>query len=477
MDQNLIVIMSDEHQSKALSGLGHFVKTPNLDQLMTAGTTFTNAYTPSPICVPARASFATGHYAHQLRLWDNAMPYAGQFSSWGHSLQRAGITVESIGKLHYRDPEDDNGFDKHHLPMMVIDGVGMVWGSIRDEDRRISPPSRMLGDTIGAGSSKYIEYDQAVTEATLRWLKDRDRKTPFCLYIGLVAPHFPLVAPPAFFDRYNEMDLPEPKLSSDPTFHNHPWIELLDAQMPTEDHFASPEERHAAIVAYYALVSWLDHNVGQILSTLDATGLAENTTVIYASDHGDNVGARKLWGKSNFYEESAAVPLIARGAGFAAGQTVATPVSLIDLSVTIPAHFGLSLTDKALGPAPGQDLRALAQQPFDANRVVFSEYHAVGAVSGGFMVRKGDWKYIHYLGFEPEMFDLANDPEETINLAGQPQVAKKQAELHAELLEICDPEATNAQAFADQRALIARYGGLEAALKLGAPGATPPPRV
>ena len=477
MDQNLIVIMSDEHQSRAMSGLGHFVKTPNLDALMTAGTTFTNAYTPSPICVPARASFATGQYAHRLRLWDNAMPYAGQFPSWGHSLQSAGIAVESIGKLHYRDPSDDNGFDTHHLPMMVIDGVGMVWGSVRDEERRISPPSRMLGDTIGAGSSKYTEYDQAVTDTTIRWLEARDASAPFCLYVGLVAPHFPLVAPPAFYELYSGMDIAEPKLSSDPDFQNHPWIERVDAQMPSEDHFTSPEERRAAIVAYFALVSWLDHNVGKILSSLDATGLAENTTVIYASDHGDNVGARRLWGKSNFYEESAAVPLIAKGAGFAAGQTVRTPVSLVDLSATIPAHFGLSLSDAPLGAAPGQDLRAIAEEPYDAERVVFSEYHAVGAVSGGYMVRKGDWKYIHYLGFDPELFDLATDPEETINLAGRPQVASKQAEMHAALLAICDLEATNAQAFADQDALIARHGGLDSALKLGAPGATPPPRV
>lgn len=478
MDQNLIIIMSDEHQSRAMSGLGHFVRTPNLDTLMTGGTTFSSAYTPSPICVPARASFATGHYAHKLRLWDNAMPYAGQFPSWGHALQRAGIDVESIGKLHYRDPADDNGFDRHHLPMMVIDGVGMVWGSVRDEARRVSPPSRMLGKDIGAGSSKYTEYDQAVTKTTLRWLKDHAQtQRPFCLYVGLVAPHFPLVAPPTFYEMYSGLDLPEPKLSTDPTFRNHPWIERLDAQMPTEDHFTSVEERHAAIVAYYALVSWLDHNVGQILSMLKTTGLAENTTVIYASDHGDNVGARRLWGKSNFYEESAAVPLIARGSGFAAGQTVDTPVSLVDLSATIPAHFGLSLDQEKLGPPPGEDLRALAQHPADPERVVFSEYHAVGAVSAGFMVRKGVWKYIHYVGFEPELFDLSTDPEEINNLAGQPQVAAKQAELHAELLALCDPEDTNAQAFADQEALITRHGGLEAALKLGAPGATPPPKV
>ena len=94
---------------------------------------FTNAYTPSPICVPARVSFATGRHVRRIRLWDNAMPYAGQIPGWGHALQAAGVSVESIGKLHYRAAGDPAGFDVEHIPMMVADGVGMVWGSIRKE--------------------------------------------------------------------------------------------------------------------------------------------------------------------------------------------------------------------------------------------------------------------------------------------------------------------------------------------------------
>ena len=105
-NENLIIIMSDEHQAKALGSVNHpFVKTPNLDKLASTGINFTNAYTPCPICVPARASFATGLPVHKNRLWDNAMPYYGQLPSWGHMLQKVGISVESIGKLHYRAQE------------------------------------------------------------------------------------------------------------------------------------------------------------------------------------------------------------------------------------------------------------------------------------------------------------------------------------------------------------------------------------
>ncbi|MEL6999057.1 MAG: sulfatase/phosphatase domain-containing protein, partial [Pseudomonadota bacterium] len=113
----------------------------------------------------------------------------------------------------------------------------------------------------------------------------------------------------------------------------------------------------------------------------------------------------------------------------------------------------------------------------DRNRAVFSEYHAAGAVTGAFMLRKGHWKLIHYVGFEPELFDLQNDPEELTNLANSTEHASVLAALQSDLRAICDPEETDALAHADQAAMIQRYGGRDAALKLGAPAATPPPDV
>ena len=120
-------------------------------------------------------------------------------------------------------------------------------------------------------------------------------------------------------------------------------------------------------------------------------------------------------------------------------------------------------------------LNEIAAQDYDPERVVFSEYHAAGAVSGAFMVRKGRWKLITYIGFEDELFDLENDPEETKNVALQAEFAEVRQMMRGELQKICDPVAVDQQAFADQAALIAGYGGRDAALTLGAPGATPPP--
>ncbi|MEM7472603.1 MAG: sulfatase-like hydrolase/transferase [Pseudomonadota bacterium] len=476
MPSNFLVIMSDEHQARAMGCAGHpFVKTPHLDRLAARGMRFTDAYTPSPICVPARASFATGRYAHQNRLWDNAMPYVGDPKGWGHALQAKGVPVESIGKLHYRDASDPAGFDVEHIPMQVANGVGMVWGSIRKEDERIAAPGgrRMLGDYIGPGTSKYTDYDASVTKRTKEWLADRaasEDDQPWCLYVGLVAPHFPLVVPQEFYDLYPTERLPPVKLHPDTGYQHHPWVEKQNASMESEKKFKSPEERLQARAAYYGLCSWMDNNVGHILSALEAAGMTEDTTIVYTSDHGDNVGARGLWGKSNFYQESVQIPMVMAGPGIAQG-TCETPVSLLDLSKTIASHFGSDI-DGAQGT---RSLREIAGDAPDLERVVFSEYHAIGSVSGGFMLRKGRWKLNYYVGFAPELFDLENDPEELVDLAADPAYAASLAEMETALREICDPEAMDALAFEDQAALIASYGGRAAALKLGAPGATPPP--
>ena len=466
--------MSDEHQARALGCAGHpFVQTPNFDALVARGTLFSNAYTPCPICVPARASFATGLYPHQTRLWDNAMPYTGAIRGWGHALQEQGISVESIGKLHYRAEEDPAGFDVEHIPMMVADGVGMVWASIRKEDERIIGPKRMLGEYIGPGESKYTEYDHSVVECTKDWINSHANDIqPWCLFVGFVAPHFPLVVPQEYFDLYPPEILPPVKLHPKDGNVRHPWIEKQNAFMDSESMFASEDERLAAMTAYYGLCTWLDHNVGEILNTLESSGISDNTTIIYTSDHGDNVGARGLWGKSNMYEESAAIPLIMAGPEVPIG-ICDTPVSLLDISVTIAKHFQTELT-ASVGV---QDLPSIISQPSDPERIIFSEYHAAGAVSGAFMLRKGQWKLIHYIGFPDELFDLENDPEELQNRAEDPTCATILEDLHRELRKICDPEATDALAFSDQAKLIESYGGREVALNLGAPGATPPPEV
>ena len=362
--------------------------------------------------------------------------------------------------------------------MHLHNGVGMLWASIRDPLPEHRPSDkRMLGDPIGAGESGYTRYDRSITDLAIEWLRGKGaaKREPWCLYVGLVAPHFPLVAPQEFFDLYPLDSLPEPKLHPRDGHRLHAWSQEHEDFWSHEATLKDERERRTAIAAYYGLVSWLDHNIGRILSALEAAGLTETTRVIYSSDHGDNLGARGLWGKSNLYRESVDIPMIAAGPDFEHARCD-TPVSLLDLSVTILDSVGLRKED-VLPQAVGTSLREIAGRPFDTGRCVFSEYHAVGSNTAGYMLRNGRWKYHHYVRHEPELFDLANDPEETTNLAARTDHAGILAAMERELRTICDPDETDRQAKHDQAALIERHGGPQAAFDLGraVAGGTPAP--
>lgn len=361
--KNLLLIMSDEHNPRYMGISGHnVVRTPALDRLATRGTRFTNAYTTSPICVPARASFATGRYVHQLPYWDNAIAYDGRVRSWGHRLQDAGNRVDAIGKLHYRRSEDPLGFDHQINPIHIKDGIGPVWASIRDPLPE-GPTIRMF-NKVGAGVSNYNIYDRQNANAACEWLQERsaegDNKRPWVLYVGFASPHFPLVVPRQYLDRYPAECIPPRKLHPRDGYRHHPWIQVQERFMSQEILFADENERILAIRAYYGLCSFLDDQIGMILDALEYYGLTDNTRIIYTSDHGDNLGARGLWGKSNLYEESTKIPLIATGPDIPQGHVCTTPVSLVDFYPTVLQAVDLPL-EKAERDLPGRSIFELAR--------------------------------------------------------------------------------------------------------------------
>ncbi|WP_067828759.1 sulfatase-like hydrolase/transferase [Nocardia inohanensis] len=476
---NVLIVMSDQHNPKILGAAGNsLVHTPNMDALAARGTRFDAAYCASPICVPSRASVATGLYPHQTGYWDNAMGYDGAVPSWGHELQRAGRRVESIGKLHYRNASDPTGFDRQQLPMHLKDGIGQVWGSVRDPlPRRDNAP--LMVSISGGADSDYTRYDAAVTDRTCAWLTDpANRSEPWVLYAGLLAPHFPYLAPPRFFEMYDPDRMPVPTMRPEHGHARHPWVQTFADVLPGLDDSNTEQERRRAAAAYYGLVSYLDHNLGRILDALEASGQAENTLVVYTSDHGDMVGSRGLWGKSLMYTESAGVPLIVAGPGIAAGSVCETPASLVDLYPTILDAAGVEST--ASPQRPGRSLLELAAADADTERVVFSEYHAMGAPSAAYLVRKGRFVLHHYVGFEPELYDLATDPDQRTDLAADPGYTAVVADLTAELAAVLTPdtaESVDKRAKADQSALVERFGGPATAATVGTPGETPPPAV
>ncbi len=187
--------------------------------------------------------------------------------------------------------------------------------------------------------------------------------------------------------------------------------------------FFDDERIRTALAAYHGMVSYLDHNIGQLLDTLEETGLAASTRVIYTSDHGDNLGNRGFWGKSVMYDEAVAVPLIMAGDGIPAGKEVRTPVSLVDLHPTFLEALG-ETEEPGAAPRPGRSLLAIAHEPDDLARMVFSEYHAVGATAGMYMLRDGRCKYVHYVGHRPQLFDLETDPHEATDLGQSPAHAE-----------------------------------------------------
>lgn len=436
-------------------GLGHTnprALTPNIDRLAASARVFSEAYTPSPICVPTRAAIATGKYVHEIGNWSSAEPYEGTVPSYGHQLQAADIPVRSIGKLHYRGQEADTGFDEQIVPVHVLNGVGWIQGLLRNPLYEYDETVDLAVD-IGPGNSGYLEQDRSVTAAAVDWLgSEAAQAANWCTFVSWLAPHFPLIAPQEFYDLYDPEDfdgLPEPP-------PDHPILDEIRHFFNHEDHF-DPETRKIAKASYYALCSFLDAEVGKVLDALDQAGLTDDTLIIFTSDHGEMLGEKGFWTKSTMYDSAAKVPLILSGPGVKPGQ-ITEPVSLIDIPPTIAECFGLSKR-----PYSGKSLLG----DIAPNRTVLSEYHDGGCSAGFTMVRWNDgdtfWKYIHYAeGHPPQLFDLTSDPREETNLAAKhPDIC---VEATSRLARWMDPEAINKRAHAEQAAKVKALGGREKVL-------------
>ena len=380
-------------------------------------------------------------------------------------------TCKSSPSEHYANAGDPTGFDRQHHPMHLAEGIGQVWGSVRDPIPGRRDDIIRFGE-VGAGYSSYNSYDETIRDAAVAWLRRASRdECLWMLFIGFVAPHFPLIAPQRFVDLYPAAAMPLPKLTLRNGYARHPWLAAQESFMPTDVEFGLDDaKRRRAISAYYALCTMMDSHVGAICAALEETGAAATTSVIYTSDHGEALGERGHWGKSNLYGECTQVPLVMAGPNVPRAATCDTPVNLIDLAPTFLSAFGL-----AEPGLPGRSLFEIAREPADPARASFSEYHAVGAPSGAFMLRQGRWKYHEYVGYPSELFDVAADPEEKIDRADDPSCSDVVAALRADLRRIVDPVAADRQAKADQRALVERFGGREAAFRLGTKGATPAP--
>ncbi|MDE0671970.1 MAG: sulfatase-like hydrolase/transferase [Caldilineaceae bacterium SB0662_bin_9] len=459
---NLLFILSDQHNPKAMGNAGSpEVHTPNLDRLAAGGTRFSAAYTPCPICVPARASLATGRYVHQLRTWDNSMPYTGSVPSWHHRLREAGHRVDSIGKLHFRGAQDDNGFSREIEPLHIVDGQGDILASVRRD-----PPRRQAWRGVreaGSGNSTYLEYDRRNTANAKAWLQTRAEadELPWALFLSYVCPHPPYIAPPEYFELYDPDSL---TLPPEPAGSAHPALAWMRQFFSLED--VTETEMRRMMAAYYGVCTFLDDQIGQVLNALTDLGLAANTRVLYSSDHGESHGARGLFGKFSPHDETCAVPLIMAGPEIPAGRTCEVPVNLVDCFQTVLEATGVAEQpeDRDL---PGQSLfGTLADEAGD--RTVFSEYHTVGTEDAWYLLRNRRYKYVHFTGRSPLLYDMFEDPLELTNLADLPEHAARMRGFADELRALLDPDSVNAEAHSDQVARVAAAGGRAAVLARGA---------
>ena len=476
---NLLFIFSDEH-SRDLSGCYHhpMIGTPNIDRIAARGTMFSNAYTTCPICIPARASLATGRYVHQIGYWDNGIAYDGRVPSWHHRLRERGIRVDSIGKLHFRSSKDDNGFTEEIDPLHVVEGVGDILSSIRDD-----PPFRKKRGGIfeaGPGDSTYLRYDAANADRACRWLTEHaDDEKPWVLFLGFVLPHPPYIAPDSYFELYPPESIPLPPQWRPEQWPDHPAIDYFRRFFDFAEPFGEPVVRRLN-AAYYGACTYLDHQIGRVLNTLERNGQAGSTRIVYTSDHGESLGARGLFGKFTMYEESSAIPLLLAGPDVPVGRRVETPVSLVDFYPTVLEALDVPLTEEERS-FPGRSLWTLARpleavaRESDQDRTVFNEYHAVGSQAGSYMLRDRRYKYVYYVGAPPQLFDLTEDPLEIHDLAGSPEFSFLLEEFEKRLRKLLDPEQIDTRAKADQKRAVEACGGRDAVIERGSFDNSPVP--
>lgn len=473
--QNLIVILSDQHTRQAIGAMGHkVVKTPNLDRLADSGTLFRNAYCNAPICVPSRATLATGRYAFEIEKWDNCKPYNGSETSWGHRLASQGHMAASIGKLHFRSEEDDNGFDPELLPLHVVNGIGNLFTICRNPLPVAKKFASLIRDA-GAGNSSYIEYDRDIINQAINWIREYGLKQekPWVLFVSLVCPHPPWIAPPEFFELYSLKDIDLPRAYCLDERPLHPGLEDFRHFLGIKDEFEEEIVRRV-VATYYGMISYLDDNIGKLLTAVNESSLKNTTRFLYTSDHGESMGQKGLFSKQNMFEESVGIPMILAGADIPKGHVCDAPVQLIDVFPTVMDCTGVTPDEKDKS-LQGTSLISIANGK-NLDRTIFSEQHCAGASSAVYMVRRGPHKLVKYMqGYPSQFYDLESDPLELIDLGSDPNFENLVADLEKNLRLILDPEAIDKKAKNDQWHRLKAAGGIEKIISKGSHGYTPAP--
>lgn len=486
---NILLIIADQLAPQFLSAYGNpVVKTPNLDRLAKQSVRFDRAYTPSPLCAPARASMFTGRYASAVKAYDNASLLAADQPTLAHYLTNAGYECVASGKMHYIGPDQLHGL-KARLTTDIYPS-DFSWIRSRDwEGRSVSVPDRLGPAYVASGKDNHhgmgprrwnwhMEYDERTLQSALEFIRRRrtsdlydfdpafesnaEECQPFFLCASFHHPHQPFHVPKRYWDLYEEVDIPIPQIPRDMEAKRSQLDRWLHTSHGLDKRdIATPDNLRLMHRSYYGLVSYVDDMVGKLLDELEEQGIADDTIVIFTSDHGDMLGSRGMIQKRCFYEQSARVPLLVRHPALAnPGRAVSEVVSLVDLLPTMVDVSGLP--SHLCAPFDGHSLMPLMDGEAAANRIVFSEMHSDGVYGPCFMATRGKYKYVMIHGHGAQLFDLDQDPGEWENLAGSPEVAEVEAQLSKAILDRFDPAAIDK----DIRDSAERRLVIEAAMKI-----------
>jgi len=443
---NLLYIHTDQHCPQVTGCYGDpIVETPNLDRLAATGVTFDNCYCPSPICVPSRMSTLTGRHPHENRCWTNDHSLDPGIPTFAHAMGAAGYWPVLIGRMHSVGPDQLHGYADRlvgdHGPN-YLGGVGANHGKLHGT----AGPDRVSLRLSGPGQSAYQVHDEYVTAATVHRLQEIgtakragvDDK-PFCITVGYMLPHQPFVARVVDYAQYADrvgMPANPAPYADDLHPYFHWWRERCGIKA------VSDEETLRARASYWGLVTRMDAMIGEIMDTMRAYGLDQNTLVVYSSDHGEQLGEHGLWWKQTFYEHAVRVPAILSWPGaLPEGVRSERVCSSYDLNATMLD----ALDAPALPNSHGRSLLPLAHEPNASwDDVAFSEY-CTDLDCYHRMIRCGNWKLNYYAGQEPQLFNLAEDPHELVDRAQDPGCQAVRRDLEGQILDGWDLDRVKRQ--------------------------------
>lgn len=441
---NIVFLMPDQLRPDFLSCYGaDFIHTPHIDALCAGGTRYARAISPSPLCVPMRASLLTGQNTIRTGVlnnysWLRPDHTACGAPTWPEMLSAAGYTTAGIGKMHSYPWDSAEGFayrviaeDKRHIH--IQDDYARYLqrhGHKKYHGNEHAGYHENKGAIVSKVPAEH-QVDTWVADQACAFIEQQSADAPFAMMVGFPGPHCPYDPPPELADMFDPGAMPSSiPATADSAAFNESFIAANLGDWNQVDYRAFTEAQKRTIRAYYAsLVHQIDQGIGRILASLRATGRAENTVVIFGSDHGDYLGDYGFVGKGTFYEPSIHVPLIVHDPRVERTRVVAETVSFLDLFAAI-----LHAADLPLPPdSDAQPLPGFAPETHERRREV------IGVLAAGMFITDDRWKLARYENGVVTLFDLTNDPQEQRNLATDPAyreiMARLDRALHASLLQ------------------------------------------